>query len=221
MQVLTNIMEKEIFEKAFIENLNKNFEAHSKYFEFKFYTYPELGSSIFEINKCLILEFYRASITLTNNVLERVLKLALIYNEAGIGPKPVENWSDIFSVPNEKYGSKQLGNTIELCKKENLITESEKNILFDTIRELMRNGFSHSDPSKILKHLPDETPVYHANLSNPKEIQEIQVNYKTIPIFQSMQMDEFAKQNAFEYFKFVFELMKKIDERLKSKYNIN
>lgn len=213
-------MEKKIFEKTFIEDLNRNFEAHVKYFEFKFYTYPELGSSIFEINKCLILQFYRASITLTNNVLERVLKLALIYNEVGIGPKPVENWSDIFFKPNQKYGSKQLGNTIELCKKENLITEVEKKILFDTIRELMRNGFSHSDPSKILKDLPDETPIYHANLLNPKEVKEVQVNYKTIPIFQSMQMDEFAKQNAFEYFKFVFELMKKIDERLKLKYNI-
>ncbi len=221
MQVLNTTMEKEIFEKAFIENLNKNFEVHAKYFEFRFYTYPELGTSVFEINKCLILGFYRASITLTNNVLERVLKLALIYNEVGIGPKPVENWSDIFSVPNEKYGSKQLGNTIELCKKEKLITEAEKKVLFETIRELMRNGFSHSDPSKILKDLPDETPVYQANLLNPTAFKEIQVNYKTIPVFQAMQMDEFAKQNAFEYFKFVFELMKRIDNKLKLKYNIH
>ena len=41
-------MEKEIFEKAFIDRLNKNFETHSEFFEFKFYTFPELGSSIFE-----------------------------------------------------------------------------------------------------------------------------------------------------------------------------
>lgn len=120
-------MEKEIFEKAFIESLNKNFEVHSKFFDFKFHTFPELGSSIFEINKCLILGFYRASITLTNNVLERVLKLALIYNEVGIGPIPLENWNEIFSKPNEKYTSAKLGNTIEKCKKENLITVDEKN----------------------------------------------------------------------------------------------
>ncbi|TGD58255.1 hypothetical protein [Flavobacterium humi] len=214
-------MEKEIFEKAFIESLNKNFETHAEFFDFNFYTYPELGTSIFEINKCLILGFYRASITLTNNVLERVLKLALIYNEAGLGQIPIENWSDIFSGPNEKYGTKQLGNSIELCKKENLITEDEKNILFDTIRELMRNGFSHSDPSKILKNLPDKTQVFQATFSNPSDIKEIYLNYKSIPIFQDMQMDAFAKENAFEYFKFVFGLMKRLDERLKLKYNIN
>lgn len=213
-------MEKEIFEKAFIENLNKNFEVHSIFFEFKFHTFPELSSTIFEINKCLILGFHRASITLTNNVLERVLKLALIYNEVGINPIPLEDWNETFSKPNEKYSSLPLGNSIEKCKKENLITINEKNILFDKIRELMRNGFSHSDPSKILKDLPDEIPSYQGTFSNPQDVKEINFNHKIIPVFQSMQMDEFAKENAFEYFKFVFRLMKNIDDRLKTKYNV-
>ncbi|WP_329806538.1 hypothetical protein [Flavobacterium facile] len=210
-------MEKEIFEKAFIESLNKNFDIHSEYFNFEFYTFPELGSSIFEINKCLILGFNRASITLTNNVLERVLKLALIYNETGIGPKPLEEWDSIFLEPNKKHSSIPLGNSIEKCKKENLITEIEKNILFDKIRELMRNGFSHSDPSKILKDLPDETPIFQSTFSNPNKIKKINVNQKIIPVFQSIQMDEFAKNNAFEYFKFVFKFILNIEERLKLK----
>lgn len=213
-------MEKKVFEIAFLESLNKNFDNHSKFFEFEFYTYPELGSSVFEINKCLILGFHRASITLTNNVLERVLKLAIIYNEVGIGQKPEENWNEIFSKPNEKYTSMSLGNSIEKCKKESLISEEEKKILFDTIRELMRNGFSHSDPSKILKDLPDEFKAYQSTFSNPQEINEINLNHKVIPIFQSMQMDNFAKENAFEYFKFIFQLMKNIDNRLKAKFNI-
>ena len=212
-------MEKEIFEKAFIDRLNKNFETHSEFFEFKFYTFPELGSSIFEINKCLILEFYRASITLTNNVLERVLKLALIYNEVGIGPKPIENWNSIFS-ETDKYNSYVLATTIEKCKKENLITIEEKNILYDTIRELMRNGFSHSDPSKVLKDLPDELPIFQSSFSNPTGIKKVNINQKIIPVFQSIQMDEFARENAFTYFKFVFNLMKSIDDRLKLKFNI-
>ena len=49
---------------------------------------------------------------------------------------------------------------------------------------------------------------------------EINLNHKVIPIFQSMQMDNFAKENAFEYFKFIFQLMKNIDNRLKAKFNI-
>lgn len=84
----------------------------------------------------------------------------------------------------------------------------------------MRNGFSHSDPSKILKDLPDESLAYQATFSNPTDIKEINFNHKVIPVFQSMQMDEFAKENAFEYFKFVFRLIKNIDDRLKLKYCI-
>jgi hypothetical protein len=211
-------MEKAVFEKAFIDSLNKNFEQHAKYFDYAFYTYPELGTTIFEINKCLILEFYRASITLTNNLLERVLKLGLIYNEAGLGPKPVEKWAQIFSGPNEKYGSISLANSIEKCKKELLITDKEKAVLFDTIRELMRNGFSHADASKIMKGLPDEMTLYQASLDNPTDVQPVAVNQKVIPIFQNLQMDGFAKANAFNYFKYVFHLMKNIDEKLKTKF---
>ena len=101
-----------------------------------------------------------------------------------------------------------------------MVSEEEKKILFDTIRELMRNGFSHSDPSKILKDLPDKFKAYQSTFSNPQEIKEINLNHKVIPIFQSMQMDNFAKENAFEYFKFIFQLMKNIDNRLKAKFNI-
>ncbi|MBA4240613.1 MAG: hypothetical protein C0448_07800 [Sphingobacteriaceae bacterium] len=207
-------MEKELFEKAFIENLDKNFQNRSKYFDFDFYVFGELGGSVFEINKCLILEFYRASITLTNNLLERLLKLALIYDEAGIGPKPVEDWGTIFEEPNKKYSSIPLGNSIEKCMKLDLITENEKIFLFDTIRELMRNGFSHADSTKILNGIPDETAMFQGSFSNPTEVKQITVNQKVVPFIQAIHIENFAKENAANYFDYVFELIKKIDKRL-------
>ncbi len=210
-------MKKELFEKAFIDSLNKNFQSFSKYFDFEFYVFNELGGSIFEINKCLILEFYRASITLTNNLLERLLKLALIYNEAGIGPKPVETWGAIFEEPNKKYSSIALGNSIEKCRKLNLITDDEKTFLFDTIREFMRNGFSHADSTKILDGIPDETTMFQGSFSNPKEIKPVTVNQKVIPFIQAIHIENFAKGNAVNYFDYVFELTKNIDKRLKDK----
>lgn len=210
-------MKKEIFAKAFIESLDKNFDKHSKYFEFEFYAYPELGTVIFEINKCLILGFDRAAITLTNHLLERVLKLALIYNEIGLGPKPLDTWDELFSEPSKKYNSINLGSSIEKCKKLELLTQKEKNILFDTIRTLMRNGFSHADPSEILKDLPNESPFFAGSFDDPTNIKEIKLNQKAIPIFQSMQMDNFAKETSLKYFDFVFKLMKNIDLRLNEK----
>lgn len=207
-------MEKEVFEKAFIDKLNKNFQSRSKYFDFDFYVFSELGGTVFEINKCLIHEFYRSSITLTNNLLERLLKLSLIYNEAGIGPKPVEDWSSAFEEPNTKYSSIPLGNSIEKCRKFNLITENEKVFLFDTIRELMRNGFSHADSTKILNGIPDEMTMFQGSFSNPTDIKPVNVNQKIIPFMQAIHVENFAKENAANYFDYVYVLIKKIDQRL-------
>lgn len=207
-------MKKGLFEKAFMDNLNKNFQSRSKYFDFDFYVFSELRGTVFEINKCLILEFHRASITLTNNLLERLLKLSLIYDETGIEPKPVEEWGATFEEPNKKYSSISLGNSIEKCRKLDLITEKEKVFLFDTIRDLMRNGFSHADSTKILNGIPDETTMFQGSFLNPTDIKPVTVKQKIIPFMQAIYIENFAKENAANYFDYVFELIKKIDQRL-------
>lgn len=99
-------------------------------------------------------------------------------------------------------------------QKEGLISENEKVFLFDTIRELMRNGFSHADSTKILNGIPDETTMFQGSLSNPTEIKPVTVNQKIIPFMQTIHIDRFAKENAKNYFDYVFELVKKIDQRL-------
>lgn len=210
-------MEKELFEKAFHDSLNKNFNGRSKYFDFDFYVFSELGTIIFEINKCLILELHRASITLTNNLLERLPKLALIYNEAGIGPKPADQWGSIFDVPNIKYSSIALGNSIEKCRTLELITEDEKTFLFDTIRDLMRNGFAHADSTKILSGIPAETVMFQGSFSNPSEITPITVKQIAVPFIQAIHIENFAKANAAFYFDFVCNLIKKMDQTFRKK----
>jgi hypothetical protein len=212
-------MDKEVFEKSFINKLNKNFPEFSKYFNFRLEVFCEFNTLIFEINKCLILELYRATITLTNNLLERLLKLALIQNETGIGPKPIEEWDEVFNEPNKKYSSIALGSSIEQCKRQGLISDKEKEFLFPTIRVLMRNGFSHADSSEILANLPDESIMYQGNLKNPNnDLKKVSVNQKIFPALQALQMEEFAKTNAKLYFDFVFKLIFIIEKRLIEKY---
>lgn len=208
-------MNKEIFEKSFTEKLDKNFPELSKYFDFNLEIFCEFNTQIFEINKCLLLEFDRAAITLTNNLLERLLKLALINNETGINPIPIEKLNEAFYEPNKKYGSIDMAESIERCKKFELISYKEKTFMFDTIRVLMRNGFSHSDSSKILSELPDDSKMFQGDFSNPNgELKEVSVNQKIIPTFQAIQMENFAKDNAKVYFDFVFHLIFRIEKRL-------
>lgn len=208
-------MNKEVFEKSFIEKLDENFPELSKYFDFNLEIFCEFTTQIFEINKCLLLEFDRAAITLTNNLLERLLKLALINNETGIDPIPIEKLNEAFYETNKKYGSIDMAESIERCKKFELISDKEKTFMFDTIRVLMRNGFSHSDSSKILSDLPDDSKMFQGDFLNPNgELKEVSVNQKIIPTFQAIQMENFAKDNAKVYFDFVFHLIFRIEKRL-------
>lgn len=210
-------MEKIHFEKAFIDMLSSNYQSRAKYFERRFMVFCELYGTVFEINECLMLEFYRASITLTNNLLERLLKLALIYNEVGTGPLPLEKWNEAFEGPNHKYSSYVLANTIEKCRSLNIIIEDEKVYLYDTIRELMRNGFSHADSNKFEDFIPGKTIMHHVNFSNPIDIKPVEVNQKFIPFMQTLHIDKFAKENAAFYFEYVYELILNIEQRLKDR----
>ncbi|HWI89935.1 MAG TPA: hypothetical protein VNT20_01620 [Flavisolibacter sp.] len=207
-------MEKVVFEKNFDECLNRNFETYSKYFDFEYKVFHEFRPTVFQIAKCLILEMNYTAITLTNHLLERLLKLALISKAVGVSPIPTENWNSVFEPPVKKYGSMLLGNTIEQCKKENLIDDKEKSVLFDVVRELMRNGFSHADAEKILSDLPDEVQLFEGSFSNPNNLKPVSLNPKLIPPLQSIHMESFAKANATNYFDYIFRLIGKIEDRL-------
>jgi hypothetical protein len=137
----------------------------------------------------------------------------LINNDTGIGPKPIEQWNSIYEVPNRKYSSIDLGNSIEKCKKLELISENEKIVLFDHIRELMRNGFSHADSTKILANLPDDSKMIQGNFKT-SEIKEVSLNQKIIPFLQELHMESFASENAKGYYDFVFRLIFQIEKRL-------
>ena len=96
-------MNREIFEENFIQLLKQNFENNSKYFNSNYQIFFEFNTLVFEINKCLILELDRAAITLTNYFLERLLKLALIYNEIGIDGIEIDNWDEVLSPVISKF----------------------------------------------------------------------------------------------------------------------
>lgn len=214
-------MNKTIIERNFITNLNNNYSKISNYLEPTFEVFCEFDHVIYEINNCLIMQLNKASITLTNYLLERLLKLALIYNEAGIGP--VQDLNDLdakFKEPNRKYGSILLNESIKKCKEFDLITDSEEIILDKKVRDLLRNGFAHADSKKILKDLPDESKMYQGSFSNPNsELKEITLNTKINPTFQAIHMDDYATSNALPYYDFVFNLIGLIEKRLKDKAN--
>lgn len=211
-------MDLELFEKDFNEKLIQNYPELGKYFDFQLNVFTEFNTLIFEINKCLLLELNRAAITLTNNLIERLLKLALIKNETGIGSIPIEDWDKTFRPPTEKYSGYKLGNSIEKCKKLDLINAEEKELLFVSIREMVRNGFSHADFDKVLIDYPDEIKMYQGSFSNSTELKEVKINQKLNPEIQAFQVENFAKDYSKQYFDFAFKLIFRIENRLIKKF---
>lgn len=209
-------MEKSLFENDFLEKLSKNYEKHSQYFNYNSTVFSDLSQQIFEINKCLILELYHTSITSTNNLLERLLKLSLIYKESGIDPIEPELLGVKFSSANKKYSSVSLSQSLKYCLEYKLITDKEYNFLYDIVRDCIRNGFSHADTSKILKNVPETTPMFVGNLLKPGEVKPIELNTKDIPTFQTIIMNEFSKKNSLPYFHQIYGLIARIEQRLKS-----
>jgi hypothetical protein len=195
------------------DSLQGNFDSNTRYFEYEFKIFFELEPSIFEIGKCAIMRLNYATITLTNHLLERLLKLALIHKTVGINRKFINQWNINFTEPMQKYGSLTLGKSIDQCKKENLIDDDEKDFLFNIARETFRNGFSHGDAAKILSEMPDEAKYYHTE-PDDTAWSEMNFNPKAIPQLQTVHMEAFANENAKFYFDYVFQLMISIEYRI-------
>ncbi len=207
-------MDKHVFHDGFHSLVDERFETYNLYFDYEYKVFHELTTTVFEIAKCLMLDLHKAAITLTNNFLERILKLALIKYDTGIGAKPVGEWNSIFAKPHNDYTSLTLSRTIEECSKRGLILTEEREYLSDTIRDMIRNGFSHADADKILKTASDEMVGFVTTFSNPKNLQKVVLNPKIIPALQSVQIDAYAKEIAPIYFRSIFNLMVNIEGRL-------
>lgn len=201
-------MEKITLEESVKDLLINNFDKYSKYLDHEFQVFKELKKPVEEVAKCLMLDFHNAAICLTNNILVRLLKISLIYDEVGIKQVSIEKWNSVFSVPHQKYGSLLLGETIELCIKHELISKPEKDYLTDALKKLIINGYFNANPGK----LPDESEP--GNHNGVTELKKEEPKQKIIPALQSIQIEHFTKANASRYFEFVFELIGNIEYRL-------
>lgn len=207
-------MHIEEYSKFLVNKANKDFEKNSKYFEFDSKLFSELKSSIFQINNCLILGFSVPALTATNYLIERFLKIALIYNEVKIKSVDIEKLNSLYELPNKKYIRLTFEKSIEKCRNLGLINDVEKEFLDKKIRPLIRNSYSHGNPTKITDTQPKITKAYVGSFTDPGKLQEIEFQNHFIPTFQSQIFDEFAQQNAQTYFDFAYDLISNIENRI-------
>ena len=96
-------MNPQEYSEFLVNRAQTNFEKNSKYFQFESKLFTELRPLVYQINNCLILEFYIPALTATNYLLERLLKIALIYNEVKLESVELEKLNSLYDLPNKKY----------------------------------------------------------------------------------------------------------------------
>ncbi len=194
-------------EQFFKESFSKNFPRLKQFFKLRPKIFMDLVFNISEINRCLILESYTASITLTNHMLERLLKLALVEDELEVGP--ITNpWEKCYERM-YPYLRMNMDKTIDLCFEKQLIKENEK-VEVKRYKTIFRNGFSHADLDLIFKEYPKTYQAY-------TETEVYTLNLKKDPR-QMYHLNKFAKKYATEYFEFVISLIDIIEKNLINKY---
>lgn len=161
-----------IFIDEFIKELNANISNNYNIVADAFendYKWPEVDSVRSEICKCIICGFYQAAITLTNHLLESVLKKALIINESAKNKTEQSDITDVFDEATKKYANKDLDFTINQACRKGLIDKDEKHTLHK-FREQYRNAFSHADPQKTFKGISIPATKFTTNdLHYPEE----------------------------------------------------
>ncbi len=201
----------EEFKKYCIRQVDKNYSSFEGYRELNPEIFFELEVLMNENMRCLMFNAHTASITMSNHILERLLKLALIYHDS-------EGKDDEVALKaHSDYDSQPLAKNIISCFEKGLISERGKQFLMQNVKNIMRNGFSHAETDKILDGFPEDVPLLEGDFSKPGELKSITKNRKILTTLSHIQMQSFAEQIAIQYYKYVFKLILKIESQILNK----
>lgn len=200
---------KDIFENA----INSKYDLYKRYlFENNLFLFSDLKHNISDSVYCLMIGAHTASITNTNLILERAIKLALIQHQAGeLKEYSDDEIIDNYIENNRKFSGKNLDQNIQTCRKCGILNKEEAKELKE-YKIKFRDGFSHFTPKNILK---GESSLIHIEGLKNKKLDK----YLTLPISQAMEVRQFAINNAEEHLKFVLRIINHLQFKVLEKFS--
>ncbi|QRA41414.1 MULTISPECIES: hypothetical protein [Chryseobacterium] len=202
---------KETFDKA----IQTTYEQYKKYlYGHNLFLFSDLQQHIKDSVNCLIIGAYIPSITNTNLLLERAVKLTLIQFEVG----SVINYDDEeiikkYLQADRQYAGKSMEKNIQKCIKYKILTTEEA----DEVSEhklKFRDGFSHFTPLNILK---GEQLLTNISLQdNP----DFETTLK-LPQYQSIQVMNFAIHNAEKHLSYVLDIINHLQFKVLEEFSKN
>ncbi|AUC75011.1 hypothetical protein [Olleya sp. Bg11-27] len=212
LEIIDESKKKEL-KQIFEDGLTINYEHYKKYlFESNFFMFKDLEDNIKESVHCLIIGSFIASITNTNLILERAIKLALIQYEAGgLSNFDDEKIIEKYIKADEVYSGKSLDKNIQKCIKYNILNSEESQELKE-YKLKFRDGFSHFTPKNILK---GESKMISIPLDSQNSKME---RHLKMPTYQAKEVKMFARQNAEAHLKYVLGIINHLQYKVLEKF---
>jgi hypothetical protein len=172
------------------------------YSEINPHLFYELKDLMKESHDCIEHKFYTASITLNNHILEKLLKLSLIYK---LGLK---SDGETFKKLNLEYDNRDMFKNVFELYDLKVLDEDEKDFLIGTVKQVFRNGFSHSETEKILRDVNPEIEVtdFCGNVSK--------ISRHEYRFIGEIQAKKLAEVHALSYYAYLFELIHKLEDKI-------
>lgn len=212
LELIDKSKKKELAD-TFEKGLNFGFEAYKKYlFESSLFLFRGLEYNIKESTYCLIIGAKTASITNTNLILERALKLGLIqYDADHLIDFQSEESVNKYIICDRKYSGKNIDQNIQICLKFGILTKNEA----DELRKYklkFRDGFSHFTPKNILR---GEKSLI--NVPGGKIDSKLQLEFKT-PTYQAAEVRQFAHNEAEKHLIYVLKIINHLQYKILEKF---
>lgn len=205
---------KDDLREIFDEGLEAKYEQYKKYlYRHNLFLFRDLEQHIKDSVHCLIINAYIPSITNTNLLLERALKLALIQFEAG----SMVDYSDEevikkYLQADKMYAGKSMDKNIQKCNKHKILSVEETNEL-TKYKLKFRDGFSHFTPVHILGR--EETLI---NIPLGQLDADFERKLK-MPSYQSMQVIHFAIKNAENHLAYVLDIVNHLQHKVLEQFS--
>lgn len=184
------------------------------------YYWPQLDSLRHEVTLCLIFGLHQAATTLTNHMLESLLKIALTIHyanknssQAQTTQKTVESFISFFRSARKEFGGNELGDSINRACTAGLITKEQKTELHK-YREIFRNAYSHSDKDKTFGDEHISAQAIHLESGNFAVEQPESARLADLIIHHGLGQAMQAEQDAIPYFLYIDKVTREIRERL-------
>jgi hypothetical protein len=154
----------------------------------------------------------QAAITLTNHLLESLLKFALIYDHARKNqptePPPkasTQALRDWLRPAKKLYMNQNLRFAIDSACSIGLITEAQRKQLHE-FRQNFRNAFSHADKDKTFRDVAIQVTAAHVEGETIATEQPEEVPIADLLVAQGLFQVTYARKNAMPYFLYIDQL---------------